>query len=166
MLKMKFLILTVLLSASGALADVGVKQYENFYISGPVNKKILEDFKKKDGAVVIDVRDFDEKGDCGEAIVATKLGMKFYAAPMPKTKPVTKETIALVEKYVAEANGKPVLIFCSTGNRAGAFLAAHLAQKENIPVEEAIAKAKTVGLKSEVVEDEVREFVANPTNKL
>lgn len=142
-------------------AESQLSHYKNFYFSGPVNKEILQDFKRQNGAVVIDVRGFDEKGDCGEAIIATKLGLKFFAAPMPKEKPITKDTIAQVEKFVKEAGNKPVLLYCSTGNRSAAWLAVHLVKTDKMPADEAVNIAKSVGLKSEAVEKEVREFIAD-----
>ncbi len=135
-----------------ASADDGptpeLKKHGNFYVGPALTTGMLKDFKAKGGATVIDLRGFEEKGECGEAAVAAKMGIRYYAAPMPKSDPVTNEAVDAVNRVLADAEkGKPVLLTCSTGSRAAAFLAVRLAREEKMPVEQAIAAARALGLK-------------------
>lgn len=120
----------------------------------------MKSFKNEDGVAVIDLREFSEKGECGEAALAAKLDLKFFAAPMPKKDPITKATLADVDRVLAEiASDRPVLLYCSTGNRGAAWLVTYLVRTKNMTVDEAIAIAKTVGLTSAHVEELVRLYL-------
>ncbi len=132
---------------------------DDVFVAAKLTPAIMKEFKAAGGEIIIDVRDFSEHGECGEAAMAGKLGLKFFMSPLPKADPFTKETIAAVEKIVADAKGKPVLVSCSTGNRAAGFLAAHLVEKKRMAPEKAIQVAKANGLNSDFTEELLREYL-------
>lgn len=137
-------------NAADALAKpTEIKNYGQFYISGTPTEQQLADFKKKNGgASVLDLRSFDELGNCTEPAATVKAGLQynrvnFEAGTNPKIDP---QVIADIDKAVAANDGKPMLLFCKSGSRAASWLAIHLVRDEKMPKEQAIAKAKELGL--------------------
>jgi uncharacterized protein (TIGR01244 family) len=72
--------------------------------------------------VVIDLRGTNEdRGMADEKSTVETLGMSYVALPIDGAGGVTYANATALDKLVAEADG-PVLIHCSSGNRAGALL--------------------------------------------
>lgn len=147
-----------------AAAAIRRAEHGDFIISNLVTDQALPGLKREGVTTVIDLREMTEKGDCGQAITAAKLGMKYYAAPMAMEKPVTAESIARIEDILREKKSGRVVVYCPSGNRAAAWLAVHLAQKEHLPPTEALQIAKRSGLTSAAVEGEVREYLKLPSS--
>lgn len=140
-----------------AFSSAGQQQYGQFFISNEPTEKELADFKKKAGAVVIDLREFDELGTCSEPVATTKLGMRYERTMFAKKAAITKDVVASIDKQVASAGDKPVLVFCKSGSRAAAWLAIHLVEKEKKSLEESVTIARSMGLKPDM-EQRVREY--------
>lgn len=140
----------------------GLYQVDNFFITDSPSPENLKKFKAAGGEVVVDLREFEEKSkECGEVITATKLGLKYTTAPMPKAAPFTKESVKQVEDMVAQSpKGKPVFVYCSSGQRAAGWLAIHKAKVDKVPMAEALATAKTAGLKNEHVVEAVKDYLS------
>ena len=138
-----------ILSLPALAAKNSFAQYDRFYISGAPKEKDLEDFKKKTGAYVIDLRSINEMGSCSEPATAGKLGLQYRKVSFEKAENISPEVIRDIDKSVNEAGGKPVLLFCKTGNRAAAWLAIHLVEKQHMNLEEAVKIAQGVGLKAD-----------------
>lgn len=135
-----------------------VKQFENFYLSSVPSKKALQEFKKKKVATVIDLRPFKEK-DCDSMTAAQSLGMKYIPIFFDKTQPIDSQVIKDIDKAVAENSNKPILIYCSSGTRAAAWLATYLVRTQNKTTSEALTIAKSAGLKSPDMEEKVQEYL-------
>lgn len=71
---------------------------------------------------VIDLRGVAEDRGIDEKATVEGLGMSYVTLPVEGAAGVTYANAAALDKLLADAEG-PVLIHCSTGNRAGALLA-------------------------------------------
>lgn len=124
-----------------------VTQYGNYYFANAPDEAALAAFKKVGGTAVVDLRTTKEM-DCSEIALVGKLGMKYHNVQFSKTDPINKDTITQIEKIVKEADGKPVLLHCSTGNRAAAWLAVHLVEQNKVDAPTAMRVAEEAGLNS------------------
>lgn len=144
-------------------AAAKIKSYGNYHIAAQPTEKELADFKKQTGAVVVDLRDFDELGNCSEPATVAKLDMKYERVMFDKDSAIDSSVIKSIDALVGQAKGKPVLVFCKTANRSSAWLAIHLVETQKKSVEEAISIARTTGLQ-EPMEKKVREYLAQKTS--
>lgn len=154
-------ILLALVVATSA-ATVSLKQakhYGRFFVSGEPQEAELKKFKKEKGAVVLDLRNFDELGDHSEPAKVAKAGLQYSQVNFDaKAETINPEVIAGIDKVVKQAGNKPVLLFCKSGNRAASYVAIHLVRDEKMPLEDAIKIAKDLGL-SEKMEPKVRAYL-------
>lgn len=131
-------------------ADVAAKHsvssYENIYIGADLSTQELSEFKKKEGAVVIDLREMKELGSCGQAVEATKLGLQYQMVSFSREGAISPKVIADIDALVEKAGSQPVLVFCKSASRAASWLAIHLATKKKMSQERALAIARKNGL--------------------
>ncbi len=147
------------LAGSAKNLPEGIYSYQDkaFLSAAPTNETFRE-MKKLGVKVAIDLREPEElKGF--EQKAAKENGIKYYSVPISKTGEIQKEPIAKVEKIVKENSKKKIWVYCQSANRAGAWLAIHLAKSRKIPVEDAIATAKKLGLSKDEMVDKVRAFL-------
>jgi protein tyrosine phosphatase (PTP) superfamily phosphohydrolase (DUF442 family) len=58
------------------------------------------------------------------------------------------------------AKDAPVLLHCADSNRAGAIWALYAGQRNNLPIEEAIAEGKAAGMSIPALEKDVRKALS------
>lgn len=155
---MVFQIVFLLVASASSSEKSALKQFENFYFCSVPSALTLKEFKEKGGALVVDLREVTEDDGREEAQVK-QLGMKYRRAPISKSPPLSAKAMAAVEVAVASAQKEPVLIHCASGNRASAWLAIHLVEKENKSLDDALKAAKNIGLTSPAMEKEIRRFL-------
>lgn len=134
------------------------KHYGRIYVSAEPSEEDLAKFKKEKGAVVLDLREVKELGNCSQPASATKLGLKYNRVNFEAKETIDPGTIAMIDKAVEDAGNKPILLFCKSGARAAAYVAIRMAQKDHVPPEESIAAAKEMGLKG-TMEKAVRNYL-------
>ena len=71
---------------------------------------------------VVDLRGADEERGFDEARVTEELGMSYVSLPIRSADGVTYENAEALDRILAGIDG-PVLVHCSTANRAGSLLA-------------------------------------------
>ncbi len=148
------LIFAFLIQASA----IEIKNYGNIYVAGTPTEQELASFKKRKGAVVLDLRAIDELGNCSEPATVAKLGLQYNRVNFAKDPKIDPQVIADIDKAVAQAHEKPILLFCKTGNRAAAWLAIHMVREEGRSLESALSVARGLGLKDDM-EKAVREYL-------
>ena len=94
---------------------------------------------------VIDLRGPNEDRGLDEPAVVAQLGMSYVNLPVEGADGVTYANASALDKLLAKLE-QPVLIHCSTGNRAGALLAVR-AKLGGADGETALALGKAAGLK-------------------
>lgn len=142
-----------------SLPAAATVNFDNIFISGTPTEAEMASFKKQKGATVVDLRAIDELGNCSEPATAVKLGLQYNRVNFEKKETLDPKVLAQLDEVVAEAQGKPILLFCKTGSRAAAWLATYLVQEKKMSIEESLEKAKTAGL-TESMEKSVRSYLS------
>lgn len=146
-MKVVLALLVSLLSLTALAASPGgQRHYGRFYVSGEPTAPELEDFRRQAGGMVIDLRNFDELGDCHQPAAVMQAGMQYGRTNFDGHKPITEDVIRSIDEQVDQAKDKPVLLFCKTGSRALAWLTIHLVKKENMTPEQAFKITKGLGM--------------------
>ncbi len=110
--------------------------------------------------VVINLRGAEEM-DWDEAAAVTQAGLVYYQVPIIGDGPsFDRESMQRVSEIVKKHHGQPVLLHCSSGNRASAWLAVHLVQDHDMDVDRSLTLARKSGLTKPVVEDRVRAYLS------
>lgn len=129
--------------------DTTVRQIKHLYIASQPDQEALQTARQKGVATIIDLRAPGET-DWNERQAVEALGMRYLNLPIPKQgDSLDTDTLQQIEMAVAELHGEPVLLHCSSGNRAAAWLATHLADNHELPVDESLAIAAKAGLTHE-----------------
>lgn len=98
----------------------------------------------------------DELGDEPTRVAARNL--HFLSIPITGAVDLTEDNARKLGEALREHEGRPVLLHCGSGNRAGALLAMEAYYVEGKDVEDAVALGKSAGLTS--LEGAVRERLA------
>lgn len=88
---------------------------------------------------------------------ARSVGLTYVELPVTGPKDLDRERVAALGKLVVQRGKHPLVVFCATGNRAGAMLALEQAQVEGWPPEAALWVGQAAGL--DQLEEEVRELL-------
>ncbi|MEE9404699.1 MAG: sulfur transferase domain-containing protein, partial [Algisphaera sp.] len=113
-----------------------------------------EDFEQaKDFGVktVLNIRHESEITDFNEPKLVTDLGMTYINLPWKKTSELTD---AVFEKtsHILNTSERPILFHCSSANRVGAVWIPWRVFEGGLDIEDAVAEAKTIGLRSPALE--------------
>jgi protein tyrosine phosphatase (PTP) superfamily phosphohydrolase (DUF442 family) len=159
----QILLVTVISALAATVSLKEAKHYGRFYVSGEPQEAELIKFKKQKGAVVVDLRNFDELGSYSEPSKVAKAGLQYSQVNFDaKADSINQDVISGIDKVVRGAGDKPVLLFCKSGNRAASYVAIHLVRDQKMPIEDAVKIAKDLGM-TEKMEPKVRAYLkANP----
>ena len=120
-----------------------------------------EDFEqaKKDGVkTVINLRHHEETPGFNEAEVVEELDMEYVNLPWNGPDELTDEVFDKARELLKAAE-RPILLHCSSANRVGAVWLPYRVLDEGISLDEAVAEAKVVGLKSPDFEAKARDYI-------
>jgi uncharacterized protein (TIGR01244 family) len=129
--------------------------------SGQPDETALAELADDGFVAVIDLRTPDEDRGLEEQSIVEALGMEYISLPIDGQGGVNYENAFALNAILGEAQG-PVLIHCSTGNRAGALLS--LRQRLNgAGVDEALETGLRAGMTSPVLRSSVEaQLIARP----
>lgn len=130
-----------------------------FWIAGMLNGQALRQSKQSEVRVVINLRDPAEPG-WDEAKTAAELGLGYQNIPVAKEAPFSAATFDQIEAVVRAHPGETILLHCSTGNRAAAWLATHLVRERGMSLEDAITIARKAGMTKSETEAKLRDLLA------
>ena len=99
--------------------------------------------------LVIDLRAPTER-DWDERAVVEGLGLAYANVPVTGDA-FDPAAFARIEALVQAQQGAPTLIHCSTSNRAGAWLAAHLVEAHGLSRDDALAIGRRAGITNEKI---------------
>lgn len=124
------------------------------------------DHAKKGGIkTVINLRLPDEVKDFDEAKVVTDLGMAYHNIGFEGPDMLTDDVLDRTRALLRDQSNQPVLLHCSSANRVGAVWLAHRVLDAGLPYDEALAEAKTVGLKTPAYEQIVKNYIERHQSK-
>lgn len=126
-------------------------QYRDIYFSGQPKNTDYKKLSENGFKTVINLRSKDEyKEEVEQWLVEKKYKMNYYNIAFEKNMELNDSFIDNVTSAVKKhrKEGK-TLIHCSTGNRVGAWLAAHFHKDHKMSKEESLETAKKMGLTKE-----------------
>ena len=91
---------------------------------------------------------------------ARTLGLSYLELPVTGAQDLDPDKVAALGKLVVQRAEHPLVVYCASGNRAGAMLALEQAQVEGWPPEAALWVGQAAGL--DQLEDEVRVLLGLP----
>ena len=139
-----------------------VHKHEGFYLAGQPSKADLEEAQKIGVNTVFNLRmpseqPFDEKP------VVKELGMSYHNVGIDSADSLTDPVLDEIRRMLRLINlldeNKPILLHCGTGNRVGAVWLAYRALEDDIDYDTALAEAKTVGLRDQLMEEVVEDYI-------
>lgn len=114
---------------------------------------------ERDVGVVINLRERGEL-DWDEQRAATDNGLVYYNVPIArKGSSFSKAAIDEIGSIVRMHDDQKILLHCSSGNRASAWLAIHLVKDHDMGIEDSLSLARSVGLTNSTVENRVLEYL-------
>ncbi len=153
-------------SPSVAPVNSGTKADGRFLFGGAPTAQSIEQAKNDGVKVIISNLSPDETQQLGfdEAKACAAAGIEWVNIP---TKPdhidvAAVDAFAKVVESTPGDGGAKVLTHCKSGNRAAGLYAAYLARHQKVPLEEAIARAKALGLSKEPTIESVKKVAAEP----
>lgn len=115
---------------------------------------------RKDGVkTVINLRHPAEIKELDEAQVVEAAGLHYVSIPFKEPAELTDAVFDAVRHQLKTAP-RPILMHCGSANRVGAVWLPYRVLDEGRTYEEALAEAKTVGLKSSEYENTARTYIA------
>lgn len=115
-------------------------------------------FKKEGIRVVLDLRRDEETPGFDEKAAAEAAGLDYVNLPVRGPDGLTDAAFERVRALLNDKD-KPVLVHCASASRVGPFWIAWRALDGKLPLEEAVAEARKVGLRSAAFEARAREYV-------
>ncbi len=122
-----------------------IRRVGSVYVAGQPTPEGLVNARDAGVTLVINARP-DSEMSYDEGQYVRMLGMRYVSVPfVPATLDDAK--VAAFLKEVREHDG-PILLHCSSGNRVAALWAIHEIKDLGVPPEQAVARARQLGLKS------------------
>lgn len=128
---------------------------DDLFTSGQPTPSQWDAIRRRGVTTVINLRPDAEMDGRNEGYEVASAGMGYRQIGIAGAAGVTDANAARVQALIEAADG-PVLLHCSTGNRAGAMLAV-IAARNGTPLEEALELGRRAGMSS--LEDGVRSLL-------
>jgi uncharacterized protein (TIGR01244 family) len=122
-------------------AASNVTHVRHLYFSEQPDRAALQRAKENGISTVINLHEPDES-DWNEQVVVEQLGLTYINVPISsQSNTLDPQAIAAISAAVEASNGAPVLLHCSTGNRAAAWFAVHLVEDHRLSGYDALSLA-------------------------
>ncbi len=130
---------------------------DKVFITSQPTQETFDALAQKGVKMVINMRRADEmaKLSFDEKTAAKNAGMEYINIPMNTALPKQAEVDQILST-LAKSKDAPVLLHCSSGNRAGAIWALYSGANNGLTPDDAIAEGKVAGLTNEALEHVVR----------
>jgi len=141
----------------GALEKV--HELGGVYTAGQPTAEDLAAAREAGIRTVIDLRKPGEDRGYDEAAAAEALGLDYVTLPWNGPAELTDEVFERGRELLRTAE-RPLLFHCASANRCGALWIPYRVLDEGVPLDVAVAEAKTIGLKTPEYESKARAYVA------
>lgn len=138
----------------------GLKRYGPITFAPQPDKASIQALRSQGYAIVINLRHPSEFKKFNEKQVVEANKMAYYNIPLfDKQKNFSTSAIQEVHKVIQENHNKKIFLHCSSGNRAAAWLGAHLHLDHGLSIAKSIEVAKEVGMTKPKLETKLRSFL-------
>jgi protein tyrosine phosphatase (PTP) superfamily phosphohydrolase (DUF442 family) len=140
-----------------------VVAYKHLFFSEQPDDTTFAIAKENAVSVVINLREIAEIAafEWDESDAAKKAGLVYYNVGIPSSGDSFEvQAISQISQLVQQHKNQKILLHCSSGNRASAWLAIHMVQDHETDLETAIALATKTGLTHPKIETRVRQYLS------
>lgn len=135
-----------------------VHRFGNVYLASQPKAADLAQAKAAGVKTVLDLRPESENRGFDEPATLATLGLKYVNVPFASPEAMTDDVLDRVRTALRTAE-RPLLVHCSSANRVGAVWIAWRAIDGGLALDDAVAEAQEVGLKSPELEGRARAYV-------
>lgn len=128
------------------------------FISGAPSSASFKKMTDSGVNIAIDLREVQERSGF-EKENAIKNEIKYFSIPISKSGPLEAKDLEKVNGLVENGKDKVIWLFCSSGNRASAWLISYLVLSKKYKEEDAFSKVRELGFINEATIDRTREFL-------
>jgi protein tyrosine phosphatase (PTP) superfamily phosphohydrolase (DUF442 family) len=126
--------------------------------AGQPSEADFGEVKKAGVKTVINLRmpnevSFDEKQ------VVSDLGMAYHNLPIGSPDMLTDGLFDELRGLLNRTENQPVLLHCGSANRVGATWLAYRVVDGGLSYQDALAEARTIGLRSKAMEDKAKDYI-------
>ncbi len=143
------------------LSEVAIGGVPHKFLLSQPDANQLAMLKAQGVSKVVNFRKPNEPGTFDENAASESQGMSYCAIPYKEATELTDDVLnqARGQYQVAEREGTALALHCRTGNRVGPGWAMYLALDKGMPVNDAIASAKAVGMVDPLYESMTRDAI-------
>lgn len=134
------------------------------YLASQPGAADLEAARTAGVKTVINLRPAKEQADFDEKAAVSALGLAYVNLPISGPADLSDEVFAEARTLLNGAE-RPLLLHCASANRVGAVWIPWRVLDGGLGLEEAVAEAKTIGLRSPELESRARDYVARHVSK-
>ncbi len=133
--------------------------YGGVFLASQPQPEDLQQAQKGGVQTVVNLRLPEELKDFDEAKLVAELGMAYHNVGFNGPDMLTDSVLDRARQLLNDPANKPILMHCSSANRVGAIWLAHRVIDGRLSYNQALAEAKTVGLKSPAYEQKVKQYI-------
>lgn len=138
-----------------------VVSVKHLFFSAQPDRAALQVAREHGVGVVINLREPSEF-EWDEPAEVQRLGMTYFNLPVStEGTGLNQETMETISRLVRQHANQKILLHCSSGNRASAWFAVHLANDHGMGAEQSIALARQAGLDQLQMENRVRNYLGS-----
>lgn len=137
---------------------------DKVFFSGQLQKQNFQEVADLGIKTIINLRSKKELSHLGfdEGEEAKKAGLIYYNIPIKTSGEFDPQAVQKIEEtFMKHHKSEKVLIHCGSGTRAKAWFAIHVAETHKSDAESGLKKARELGLKSQVWEQKVKNYLGN-----
>lgn len=150
-------------AASVVPAELGalkqVHAFGDIFLAGQPTEFDVAAAKARGVKTVIDLRGATEDRGFDERVIVEGLGLKYVSLPFKKPDELTDAVFDRARQLLDDVD-RPVLVHCGSANRVGAVWIPWRVIEGGLSIDDAIAEAKTIGLKTPEFAEKAKEYVA------
>lgn len=139
------------------LLDNACQPEQDLLTGGQPGRECLKAARAAGYRTVVNLRAAGEFDAFDEDRVVRELGLDYVCIPVANANGLSAEAVASLDTVLADAQRRPALIHCGSGNRVGALFAMHACRKRGLSIEEALACGASAGLTAPPLREAVRE---------
>ncbi|MDP2955043.1 MAG: sulfur transferase domain-containing protein [Longimicrobiales bacterium] len=114
--------------------------------AGQLSQAQMDGLAEAGVATFVSLRLPEEEGAGWEEAYARERGVSFARIPIGGSADLTRANAEALDRILDAAGGKPAVVYCGSGNRAGALLALRAHWLDGMPAAQALELGKAAGM--------------------